>query len=374
MAKVFISYSRKDIDFVRKLAGDLETAGYDVWWDITDLQGGDDWVNTIPQAISSSQYVIVVLTPASIESEWVRKEYTQALSLRKKIIPLMLIPSSVPFALNTLNFVNFASGEYEDNFKKLLLPLGYTGKPPEVTPYRKPMLPPAFLKFGIPGVVGLILILIFALSPGTTPPETPTVTSSPTTAAPPTSTATLEPPTATDTPTASATVTRTVTSTPTVTLTSTPTQIFEVVLRMCITAESSNIYVRSGPGQMFEASVLDLRDDFGRILNVCPWFSAQIEGEGYIWLLIAPDQREASLQEFEEGWIRRDLLDKNIPIEILPAITLTSTPTPSNTPTITPSFTPTLTPTATGTFTSTPTHTATATATAPDSPTETPTP
>jgi hypothetical protein len=370
MAKVFISYSRKDIDFVRKLAGDLETAGYDVWWDITDLQGGDDWVNTIPQAISSSQFIIVVLTPDSVESEWVRKEYTQALSLRKKIIPLMLVPCSVPFALNTINFVNFAAGEYPDNFKRLLLPLGFTGEPPKVTPYRKPILPPAFLKFGIPGLIGLILILIFALSPGTTPPETPTVTSSPTTAAPPTSSATLEPPTATDTVTASATATRTVTFTPTVTLTSTPTQIFEVVLRMCITAESSNIYVRSGPGQTFEAKVLDLRDDLGRSLNVCPWFSAQIEGEGYVWLLIAPDQREESLEEFEEGWIRRDLLDKNIPIEILPAITLTPTPTPSNTPTITPSSTPTLTPTATSTFT----PTLTATETVANPPTETSTP
>ena len=39
MEKVFISYSRKDIEFARKLAGDLEKASYDVWWDITDLRG-----------------------------------------------------------------------------------------------------------------------------------------------------------------------------------------------------------------------------------------------------------------------------------------------------------------------------------------------
>src|SRR5688572_32221437 len=84
MQQIFISYSRKDIDFARKLAGDLEKAGYDVWWDLTDLRGGDDWVNTIPAAISSSEYVIVVLTPDASESDWVRKEYTQALSLRKK--------------------------------------------------------------------------------------------------------------------------------------------------------------------------------------------------------------------------------------------------------------------------------------------------
>ena len=371
MQKVFISYSRKDIDFVRKLAGDLEKAGYDVWWDITDLQGGDDWVNTIPQAISSSQYVIVVLTPASIDSEWVRKEYTQALSLRRKIIPLMLVPCSVPFALNTLNFVNFSSGEYEDNFKKLLLPLGFTGKPPDVKPYRKPLLSQPSVRYGIPAIVGLVLLLAFIFVPWNNPPaETPTVTSSPTIAASATFTATFESPTATNTSTATAT--RTVTFTPTVTRTPSPTQVFEVVLRVCITAESPNIYVRSGPGQTFEASVLDLRDDSGRSLTVCPWFSAQIEGEGYIWLLIAPDQREEFLEEFEEGWIRRDLLDRNIPIEILPVITLTPTPTPSNTHTITPTFTPTLTPTATSTFTSTATNTPTASAT--DTPTETATP
>src|SRR5512138_2916942 len=120
MTKVFISYSRKDIDFARRLAGDLENAGYDVWWDLTDLRGGDDWPRVIPAAIESSQYVIVVLSPNSAVSDWVEKEYTQALGLRKKIIPIMLNPSPVPFALNTVNYVNFASGEYVDNFKSLL--------------------------------------------------------------------------------------------------------------------------------------------------------------------------------------------------------------------------------------------------------------
>jgi len=78
MQKIFISYSRKDIDFAKKLAGDLEKADYDVWWDITDLRGGDDWVRTLPAAIQASQSFIIVLTPNSVESEWVQKEYTQA--------------------------------------------------------------------------------------------------------------------------------------------------------------------------------------------------------------------------------------------------------------------------------------------------------
>src|SRR5678815_3203104 len=103
MQRIFISYSRKDSAFVRTLAGDLEKAGYDVWWDISDLRGGDDWVRVIPAAIAASQHVLVVLSPNSAESEWVEKEYTQALSLRKKIIPILFAATRVPFALNTIN-------------------------------------------------------------------------------------------------------------------------------------------------------------------------------------------------------------------------------------------------------------------------------
>lgn len=348
MEKVFISYSRKDIDFVRKLAGDLETAGYDVWWDITDLRGGDDWVRNIPEAIKASRYFIVVLSPNSIESEWVRKEYTQALSLRKKIIPIMLAACEVPFALNTINFVNFSEGEYADNFTKLLTPLGFTGTPPAVTPYKKKALalPPAFLKFGIPGMIGLILLLALGWKTIFTPPPAVTYTPSltPTEPASPTASVTPSP-----TLTATATGTPTRTSTPTTTLTPSPTPVFEVEIRICITIESPNIYVRSGPGQTYRAEILDLRDENGTRLNVCPWFSAQITSDGDTWLLIAPNQRDPNLRPFEGGWIRRDLLDKNTPIDLLPFVTLTPTPTPSNTPTITPSPTATLTPTPTPT-------------------------
>src|SRR5215208_4227919 len=149
MAQIFISYSRKDIDFARKLAVDLEKAGYEVWWDLTDLRGGDDWPRVIPAAIESSQYVIVVLSPNSAVSDWVQKEYTQALGLHKKIIPIMLRPSNMPFALNTINYVNFASGDYVDNLNNLLRALGYTGKPPVEAKKPMPLLA-ALRQYAIP--------------------------------------------------------------------------------------------------------------------------------------------------------------------------------------------------------------------------------
>src|SRR5512134_2891327 len=172
MPQIFISYSRKDIAFSRRLAGDLETVGYNVWWDLTDLRGGDDWPRVIPAAIEASQYVIVVMSPNSAISDWVAKEYTQALDLRKKIIPIMLRPSRVPFALNTINYVNFATGEYVDNLKNLLTALGYTGKPP--VDEKKPVLPPMLRRYGIPIIIGVLLLLALISTFLMPPPAAPT--------------------------------------------------------------------------------------------------------------------------------------------------------------------------------------------------------
>ena len=360
MDKIFISYSRKDIDFARKLAGDLEKAHYDVWWDITDLRGGDDWVRTIPAAIADSKYMIVVLTPNSIESEWVRKEYTQALSLRKKIIPIMLIPTAVPFALNTINFVNFAVGEYEDNFKNLLSPLGFTGKPPEVSPYNrtKAMLSSALRKYAVYIVIGIIFLLAFAWrSIFAPPPVTPTFTSTHTEA--PTATSTPAPATATLSPTVSSTPTVTATK-PTATASATR-QTFPV-LRFCINVllDINNINVRSGPGTTYAV--------LGEPLDVDACLNFRALNSDETWLLISPNQSSPSLLQYDGGWIRRDLLGlgQTGPVD-LPVVTLTPTPTSTSTFTITPSLTPSSTPTitpsptVTNTYTSTPTNTPTAT-------------
>jgi|GEM_PF-840613 len=376
MQKIFISYSRKDTDFVRKLAGDFEKAGYDVWWDLTDLRGGDDWVRQIPAAIEASQFIVVVLSPNSVASEWVQKEYTQALSLRKKIIPIMLASCNVPFALNTINYVNFSAGEYEDNFKSTLTALGYKGKPPAVTPFEKVKSTlPAWTKYALPALLGIVflLFLLFRPEPDTPPPtpdpvstSTPTPTSEPFTA------------TASSTGTTSPTTTATLTITP-VTPTLTPSATrkppFES-LSFCVLAlkDVFAINVRSGPGTNYIPLGEPLR------VGKCLAFWALNEEE--TWLLVANGQTDPDMRQYEGGWIRRDLL---IPEELtgpinLPIVTLTSTPTSTATstitPTQTPSFTPTRTPTPTETDTptSTPTDTSTPTPTPSPEPTETDTP
>ncbi len=361
MQKIFISYSRKDIGFVRKLAGDLEKLGYEVWWDVSDLRGGDDWVRVIPEAIEASQYFLVVLSPNALTSEWVRKEYTQALTSKKKVIPLMLTASRVPFSLNTINYVDFTSeGEYAASLNNLLTAVGYAGEMP-VAPAAT--LPRTLRRYATPIIIGIVLLLALGARFIFNPPVPPTSTPS---SIPPT-TQVVFPATETDIPTLSPTPSATITFTPTPTITVTSTQrptltpsatkpTFEVLIHCVNSLYANTINVRSGPGTTYAP--------LGEPLSVgkCLAFSAR--NEEATWLQIAPRQAEVPLQQYEGGWIFRELLalGDSGPID-LPAVTLTPIPTPSETPTVTPTFTrtPTFTPTDTETFTPTETPTETIT-------------
>ena len=87
MTQVFISYSRRDLDFVEQLAADLKAAGLNVWYDLSGLEGGSRWSRELEKAIRESQYVLVVLSPDSVSSKWVEEEFLFASELNKKTIP-----------------------------------------------------------------------------------------------------------------------------------------------------------------------------------------------------------------------------------------------------------------------------------------------
>ena len=376
MQHIFISYSRKDIGFVRTLAGDLEKAGYDVWWDLTDLRGGDDWLRVIPSAIDASDFFIVVLSPNSAVSDWVEREYARALSSRKKIIPLMLERTSVPFALHTINYVDFTSDDYATNFKNLLDALGYTGEVPVTTTAAFPLM---LRKYAVPLllVTGFLLAIIstFVLVPLVVTTATPSpLPPTPTETAPPTATFTRQ----ADTPTATQSVTASVTISPTVTLTQTPTLTPTHItltpsatrppfrsIELCVKKiDARNINVRAGPSS-------ELYEVVGMIpVETCLLFSAvHVNTKDETWLQIASGQPDPDIRLLAGWWVSAALLDVDLTDPIpLPVVTLTPTPIPSDTATIPPTLTrtptPTLTPSEMPTETPSPTET----------PTETPTP
>lgn len=116
---IFISYSRNDVEFVKTLAADLKSIGFNVWWDISKLQGGDNWVRSINSALEKSHYCIVVATPDSMKSLWVEREYTYAFNRNLKVIPILLKSCDLPFAFSTIQYLDFREEKYKTSIYDL---------------------------------------------------------------------------------------------------------------------------------------------------------------------------------------------------------------------------------------------------------------
>jgi len=71
MAHVFISYSSKDRGFVEQLVKDLRDNGIEPWYDQSEMLPGDSLTQKIGEAILDSDFLVIILSPNSIESEWV---------------------------------------------------------------------------------------------------------------------------------------------------------------------------------------------------------------------------------------------------------------------------------------------------------------
>ena len=124
MTQVFISYSRKDLIFVERLAEDLQAAGLEVWYDLSGLEGGTRWGQEIQSAIEASQVFVVVLSPNSIDSQWVEREFMYAESMKKKIIPLLYQPCKTPMWFINLHFIDVQGENYDRNFWVMLKAMG----------------------------------------------------------------------------------------------------------------------------------------------------------------------------------------------------------------------------------------------------------
>jgi hypothetical protein len=86
VADIFISYSKPDRDKVVLLAAYLESEGWSVWWD-SSLAIGDAYRDEIMKQLAAARAVIVLWTPTSVKSDFVRAEAGRA-KADGKLIPI----------------------------------------------------------------------------------------------------------------------------------------------------------------------------------------------------------------------------------------------------------------------------------------------
>jgi Pyruvate/2-oxoacid:ferredoxin oxidoreductase gamma subunit len=105
---VFISYSRPDSGIVEALVERLSAAGVNVSWDM-DLPAGANFSEVLVDAIDRSDFVIAVVSPDYLASNWAQGELAAALSSHKRVLPIVVRPTAIDGPLQYIQFLDVIS-------------------------------------------------------------------------------------------------------------------------------------------------------------------------------------------------------------------------------------------------------------------------
>ncbi len=125
MADVFVSYARSDKARVAPLVAAIEAQGWSVWWD-PEIAAGQEFDRQIAAELKSAAAVVVVWTPTSVESRWVRGEARDAAD-RGVLVPVRFDGAELPIdvrAIHTTNLDGWGENPASAAVQELLRSLG----------------------------------------------------------------------------------------------------------------------------------------------------------------------------------------------------------------------------------------------------------
>ena len=123
--EVFLSYSSLDQDFATKIAELLCRHGIPVWHGPTSIRGGEQWQDEIGDALERCDWFVILLSPNSMKSMWVKRELTFALEERrydKCIVPVVIRLGNyrkLSWTLSARHFIDFTE-DFEKGRRALL--------------------------------------------------------------------------------------------------------------------------------------------------------------------------------------------------------------------------------------------------------------
>jgi hypothetical protein len=143
--RVFLSYARSDgQEFARHLRTRLEAEHIPLWQDRVSLEGGRDWWLQIAEALDHVEFMVLVMTPAALQSPIVRREWRYA---RQKGVcvypvkgPLPIDFSSLPRWMRDVHWYDL-----DDEWTKFILDLNRRCEQPSV-PFMVEELPEDFVE------------------------------------------------------------------------------------------------------------------------------------------------------------------------------------------------------------------------------------
>lgn len=121
---VFLSHKSSDKPLVLRLAERLQDSGVRVWFDDWILKPGDDIYLTIEKGLEVSRALVLCISEAALQSDWVGLERSTVLfrdpsNTGRRFIPLLLSDCQLPDTLKRFKYLDFTR-ESDTEFKKLL--------------------------------------------------------------------------------------------------------------------------------------------------------------------------------------------------------------------------------------------------------------
>jgi len=112
VARIFLSHSSRDKEFVRRLATDLAEMGHTPWLDEQEIRAGDSIVAKVGEGVDASDYVVIVLSTHSVQSGWFAREWEAKLwqeisQGRTMVIPVLIEDCAIPTLLLPKRYADF---------------------------------------------------------------------------------------------------------------------------------------------------------------------------------------------------------------------------------------------------------------------------
>jgi WD40 repeat protein len=90
MTDIFLSFAEEDKPVAKQIRDRLWREGFTIWPSETDIQTGENFQAAIRRGIEVASNIIYLLSPAALQSTYCQQEIEYALSLNKRIIPILL--------------------------------------------------------------------------------------------------------------------------------------------------------------------------------------------------------------------------------------------------------------------------------------------
>ena len=111
---IFLSYTQQDREWAKALADRLRSENLTVWDSETELYPGDNFAAKIAEALENADAMVVLVSPDSLASQWVKHEIEFALGssrLSGRLIPIVVRPTEkMPWILQKLKTITTEGG------------------------------------------------------------------------------------------------------------------------------------------------------------------------------------------------------------------------------------------------------------------------